>query len=187
MQLTFDIAERYEIPIIIAGWTKGQSSKQTVMSKCGCNTNQPEFARMAGNTRMFLESFLKDHPRYKNFPKSMEDVLVRAKKKHKSVVLSPHWFLPIDSDKYIELIQKELKWNFPRYSYPAKTTNCYLNFISVHNSMKYYGYTHYHVEASKLIRDGLMSREEALNDLKINFDLDFLNKISVKLNYQFQE
>ena len=117
----------------------------------------------------------------------MEDVLIKAKKKHKSIVVSPHWFLPYDPDEYVELIQKELKWKYPQYSYPAKTTNCYMNFISVHNSMKYYGYTHYHVEASKLIREGLMTREEALKDLEINFDLDFLNKISAELDYQFNE
>ncbi len=35
MDLAFDIAARYEIPMIVAGWTKGQSTKQEVMSKCG--------------------------------------------------------------------------------------------------------------------------------------------------------
>ena len=53
--------------------------------------------------------------------------------------------------------------------------------------MKYYGYTHYHVEASKLIREGLMSREEALNDLKIKVDLEYINEISSKLDYRFEE
>jgi len=73
----------------------------------------------------------------------------------------------------------------PRLSYPAHTTNCYLNFISVHNSMKYFGYTHYHVEMSKLIREGLLSREEAIKNLEINFDQELLNKISQKLDYVF--
>ena len=67
------------------------------------------------------------------------------------------------------MIQKEVGWQFPRLSYPAKTTNCYLNFISVHRALKRYGYTHYHVEMSKLIREGLMTRAEALEQLRADF------------------
>ncbi len=187
MGLTFEMAARFNIPIIIAGWTKGQSTKQPVMSKCGCNVHQPEFISMAAATKEFLDSYLRNNPKYKDFPKSMEEVLTRAKKRHKCIVLSPHWFLPFDSGTYIETITKELKWKFPKLSYPAKSTNCYLNFISVYNSMKYYGYTHYHVEMSKLIRAGLLTREQAINDLKINFDKELLNSIAAKLNYTFDE
>ena len=185
MDLTFKMAARFNIPIIIAGWTKGQSSKQPVMSKCGCNVHQPEFISMAKATKEFLAGYLKNNPKYKDLPDSMEDVLIRAKKRHRCIVLSPHWFLPFDSDSYVETIKKELKWKFPRLSYPAKTTNCYLNFISVYNSMKYFGYTHYHVEMSKLIREGLLSRQEALQNLEINFDKQLLNDIAKKLDYTF--
>jgi hypothetical protein len=51
--------------------------------------------------------------------------------------------------------------------------------------MRYFGYTHYHVEMSKLIREGLLSREEALKNLRINFDQELLNSISKKLDYTF--
>jgi len=59
MQTAFDVAARYDIPIIIAGWTKGQSTRQDVMSKCACSISQPEFASMARATKAFLET-LKD-------------------------------------------------------------------------------------------------------------------------------
>ena len=186
MDLTFNMAAKFNIPIIIAGWTKGQYSKQPVMSRCGCNVHQPEFVSMAKATNEFLENYVKNNPKYRDFPKSMEEVLARAKKRHKCVVLSPHWFLPFGSETYVEIIKKELKWKFPALSYPANTTNCYLNFISVHNSLKYFGYTHYHVEMSKLIREGLLSREEALKSLEINFGKDLLNKVSRKLDYVFE-
>ncbi len=185
MQLAFDITARYDIPIIIAGWTKGQSTRQPVMSKCGCNVHQSEFVSMAKTTKEFLDNYVKSEPKYKDFPKSMEEVLTRAKKRHKCIVSSPHWFLNKTPEEYVETITKELKWKYPRYSYPAKTTNCYLNFISVYNSMKYYGYTHYHVEMSKLIREGLLTREEALKDLEINFDKELLNLAAKKLDCKF--
>lgn len=185
MELTLKMANRFSIPIIIAGWTKGQSKQQPLMSRCGCNVHDTEFASMAKATQKFLSEYVKNNPKYKDFPESMEEVLMRAKKRQKCVVLSPHWFLPFDSDVYIEIIKKELNWEFPKLSYPRHTTNCYLNFISVYNSMKYFGYTHYHVEMSKLIREGLLTREEAMKDLEINFDKELLNNIAKKLDCTF--
>lgn len=182
MQLTYDIAARYDTPLIIAGWTKGQSVKQPVMSKCACNISAPEFRAMGEATREFLGT-LKNDPQYKDFPASMEEVLERAKKRHKCMVLSPHWFLPVEQETYIAVIKNELKWKEPRLSYPRHSTNCYLNFLSVHNSMKHYGYTHYHVEMSKMIRAGLITREQALKDLEIFFDKDLLNSIAGKLGH----
>jgi hypothetical protein len=181
MDLTFKMAARFDIPIIIAGWTKGQSLRQPAMTKCACNLSAPEFVRMAAATREFIDKHVKTDPKYKDFPASMEEVLARAQKRHKCLVLSPHWFLPYDTQTYVETITRELGWKYPRLSYPAKSTNCSLNFISVHNSMKFYGYTHYHVEMSKLIRDGILSRGEALELLKQDFSKELLNKIAAPL------
>lgn len=182
MDLTFKMAARYDIPVIIAGWTKGQSLRQPAMTKCACSITAPEFARMAAATKEFLRLHVKTDPKYRDFPESMEEVLARAQKRHKTLVLSPHWFLPQDEDERTAVIQKELGWKYPKLSYPAKSTNCLLNYISVHNSMKYYGYTHYHVEMSKLIREGALTRAEALELLRMDFDRDLLNKIAAPLD-----
>jgi len=180
MQLTFDIAARYDIPIIIGGWTKGQSTTQGVMTKCACNISSPEYVSMSLATRDFLATLTND-PKYKDFPVSMEELLIKANKRHKSMALSPHWFLDVSAEEYVDMLQRELNWKYPRLSYPAKTTNCYLNFLSVHNSLKYYGYSHYHVEMSKMIRANLMTREEALADLAVNYDRQLLDEIGGKL------
>ncbi len=182
MDLAYDIADKYQIPIIIAGWTKGQSTNQKIMNKCGCNAAAPEFKEMGKETKSFIETYVRNDPRYKDFPTSMEEVLQNAKsKKNKAIVISPHWFLPFDQETYVETIKQELGWEFPRLSYPGKSTNCALNFISVFNSMKNYGYTHYHVEMSKLIRLGVMTREEALSDLQFNIQKSQLDRIANKL------
>jgi len=181
MDLAFDVAARYEIPIIVAGWTKGQSTKQEIMSKCGCNVHAAEFKLMADNTKHFLETQLKDLPQYKNFPRSMEEVLSRTKKHYKTMVISPHWFLPFGPEEYIKTITEELGWKMPVFSYPEGSTNCSLNFMSVFYSIKHYGYTHYHVEASKLIREGLLLREEALKQLALNFNEKVLTDLAAKL------
>lgn len=181
MDVAFDVAARYDIPMIVAGWTKGQSQKQEVMSKCGCNTHAPEFRAMAQATIEFLKTELERMPEYKNFPRSMEEVLARASKRHKAIVVSPHWFLPYDQETYVATIKKELNWKEPAVSYPKGSTNCLLNFISVYNSVKHFGYAHYHVEMSKLIRAGVLTREQALEALKLDFDPELLNTIAAKL------
>lgn len=187
MDLAYEIADRHEIPIIIAGWTKGQSTNQTVMSKCGCNAASAEFKEMSAETQKFLDTYVRNDPRYKDFPRSMEEVLERARRrKNKAIVISPHWFLPFGPEVYVPVIQKELGWEFPKLSYPGRSTNCMLNFISVYNSMKNYGYTHYHVEMSKLIRQGVISREEALKDLEFNIKKSQLNAIAGKLGYKYE-
>lgn len=187
MDLAYEIADRHEIPIIIAGWTKGQSTNQKIMSKCGCNAMAPEFKSMSDATKDFIEKFVRNDSRYKDFPTSMEEVLKKAQsRKNKALVVSPHWFLPYGPDVYVPLIQKELGWKYPSLSYPGRSTNCNLNFISVFNSLKNYGYTHYHVEMSKMIRQGVISREEAIKDLEFKMSIAELNEIAEKLNYKYE-
>ncbi|NLB35512.1 MAG: hypothetical protein GX817_06845 [Elusimicrobia bacterium] len=181
IQLAFDIAARYKIPLIIAGWTQGQSSRYPIATKCSPNSDHKEFEKMGQATKNFLKEYIPLHPKYKGFPKTMKEALKRASRKHKARILSPHWFLREDPEDYVKLIQKELKWEFPKQSYPAKSTNCYLNFLSVDNSIKHFGYTHYHVEMSKLIRAGLLPRKEALEALKLNYSEDLLNRVKEQL------
>jgi hypothetical protein len=181
MGLTFEMAARFDIPMIVAGRTKGQATHQPLMSRCGCNVHQAEFVSMSKATQAFLDKYIKENPKYRDFPRSMEEVLSIAKKRHKATVVSPHWFLPMDSTVYVDILKKELKWKFPQMSYPGLSTNCYLNFLSVYNSMKNFGYTHYHVEMSKMIRESLLSRREALELLEVNFDQQLLQFVRQKL------
>jgi hypothetical protein len=187
MDLAYETADRYEIPLIIAGWTKGQSTSQKIMNKCGCNTTAPEFKNMGNETKDFIEKYVRNDPKYKDFPKSMEEVIKKASsRKNKAIVLSPHWFLPFGPEEYVPTIQKELNWKYPQLSYPGRSTNCNLNFISVINSLRDYGYTHYHVEMSKLIRQGVITRDEAIKDLEFKVSKHDLNNIAQKLNYKYE-
>jgi hypothetical protein len=185
MELTFKMAARFNIPIIVAGWTRGQSKRQPDIMNHRYDDKEIEFSRMGAATKKFLKEYTKNNPQYSNFPKSIEEVIRKAKKRHKTIEISPHWFLPYDSKEYTEIIIKKLNWKYPKLSYPCKSTNCGLNFISVYNSMKHYGYTHYHIEMSKMIRAGLITREEALKDLEITFDNELLNSFAKKINYKF--
>ena len=184
MEVTYDIASKFNIPLIIAGWTRGQMTKQIENSNL---PPEPEFMSMNKAVTDFVKHIRKI-PKYKDFPETMEKV----KKKYKKImVLSPHWFLKDDPEDYKKLIKKELKWKPAKISYPLGSTNCYLNFLSVYLSMKYYRFTHYHIEMSKLIRSGELSREEGLKALEINFDSKtikpILQSVNKKLGCSFED
>ncbi|MBD3379552.1 MAG: hypothetical protein GF408_03715 [Candidatus Omnitrophica bacterium] len=187
MDLTFRMAERFDIPVIVAGWTRGQSTERAGVAEYRYGKDRREFTGMGEATRRFLKEYTRENPGYRDFPKSIEEVIKKARKRHRTVEISPHWFLPYSEEEYTDLITKELGWKAPENSYPAKSTNCGLNFLSVYNSMKHYGYTHYHVEMSKMIRAGLMTRDEALESLAINFDKELLNFWAAKLGHRFEE
>jgi len=177
MDLTFQMAERFGIPLIVAGWTRGQSTRRAVLSKCDCNPSEPEFRQMGLATRAFIDRHVHGDPRYRALPASMEEVLHRARRRHRALVLSPHWFLPHAPEELLDTIRREVDWREPTCSYPKRSTNCALNFVSVWNAMRHFGYTHYHVEMSRLIRQGLMTRDEALDLLRIDFGPELLDRI----------
>lgn len=176
MDLTLNIAQSYGIPIIIAGWTKGQLTSSTP-GLFGKESASKEFMAMSKETKDFIKNLTLKSEKYKNFPSSIEEIVSHSKKIKNISIISPHWFLPYTNETYSEMIKKELNWREISESYPKGSTNCRLNFASVYLSMKHYGYTHYHVEMSKLIRQGLLSREEALKKLDIDFKLDYVNEI----------
>lgn len=180
MRLTFDIAARFEIPLIIAGWTRGQSARPGTADDARYGANAPEYRSMAAATRAFLAT-LKDDPCYRDFPATMDEVVKRACKRHRAVVLSPHWFLGQQTEDYVELIQRELGWKYPRSSYPGRSTNCALNFVSVWRSLSDYGYTHYHVEMASLVRQGVMTRDEALELLRPEFGAERVREVMESL------
>lgn len=185
MLKTYEIASQWNIPIIISGWTKGQttSSKKSVLSKCACDQDPEEYSQMANATKEFMEKHVHTDPRYKDFPTSMEEVLQIARKKYKTkaIVLSPHWFVPSHPDIYVPIIKEKLGWDYPEMSYPKKSTNCELNFLASKLAVENYGYSHYHIEMSNLIRMGMITREEALSLLEIDFDESIIDSIYKKL------
>lgn len=185
MLKTYEIAAQWDIPIIISGWTKGQttSSKKSVMSKCACDQDPTEYSAMAKATKDFMNNHVRTDPKYADFPATMEDVLNIARKKYKTkaIVLSPHWFVPSRPEEYVKLIKDKLDWEYPEKSYPKKSTNCELNFLASKLAVDNFGYSHYHIEMSNLIRMGMITREEAMQLLEIDYADEIINPILEKL------
>jgi hypothetical protein len=186
MLKTYEIAAQFNVPIIISGWTKGQTtgSSRSVLSKCACDQNPEEFKAMTAATKEFMEKHVKTDRKYADFPMSMAEVMQIAKTKYKSkaVVLSPHWFVPGGPEEYVPVIKEKLGWDYPARSYPKKSTNCDLNFVASKLAVKNFGYSHYHIEMSNMIRLGVVTREEALEHLAMDYGEEVLGDILAKLD-----
>jgi len=176
MMLTYQVAQQYNTPLIVAGWTPGQ------LRGAG-GYGEAEFTVLCELISPFIDIMRKKYPKYKDFPKTMQEVMKKYRISRKGMVLSPHWFLNDEPAEYMELIKKELGWRPITVSYPQGSTNCYLNCLGSYLSLQSYGFTHFHVEMSKLIRLGQLTRQEALAKLKLDIDTEpFSSTVDSVLN-----
>lgn len=179
IRLVFDFSNKLGIPLLVAGWTKGQSTQ-------GRESGQ-EYISMSKATDEFIKKHMRKIPKYKDFPTSTLEVLKKAQKKYKAVMVSPYWYMDWDSEKIRSILTEELNWKAPAQSYPANSTNCLMNFPSTYLALKNFGYSHYHIEMSKQVRVGEISREEAENTLKLNFGLDDVNEVLGKIGTKIDQ
>lgn len=173
-KLCFETAAKHNIPLIIGGWRIEQMEEKEIDSR---------YLKLSEFTRKFIKENLHKIDKYKKFPLNKSEAIG---KNSNIRTLSPHWFVGQDDMKNNCILKKELKWKAPRLSYPKGSTNCLLNFVSTYLSMKNFGYTHYHIEMEKQIKNGEISIKEANKKLKIDFDKKFintkiLNKIKCKI------
>lgn len=159
MGVVYDTAERYKLPLIIAGWTAGQASPGEA---------DPAFAALCEGVSPFVERMRAAYPKYAAFPRSMEELRRGRPFSRKAEIASPHWFLDGSPEDYGSLMARELGWEPVGYSYPAGSTNCPVSLLGSWLSLKRYGFTHFHVEMSSMIRAGKLGREEALKKLELD-------------------
>ena len=168
IQLTYQTASRYDIPLIIGGWTKGQQNDGIDSAKA--------YGSISKATVEFVTRLRKE-PQYRDFPFSMSEALEKFAGKKHIKMLSPHWYLDWNPDEMKAILAEKLGWAAPKLSYPKGSTNCLLNFLSVHTSLKNFGYSHYHIETAKLVRTGELSRDEAIEMLKVDFDEKLVHRV----------
>lgn len=170
MQHTFDLARRFGISLIVTGWTRGQMDLEQAG---GRGAEMPGFPSLSQATTAFMKR-MRCGSKYKDLPRTMQEL---ARRNKKLMIISPHWFIDRDAESYARIITDELGWQPPGDSYPRGSTNCKLNFISVYISMRDYGFSHYHIEMSQMVRQGVLSREEALAALEMDLEREPVRSI----------
>jgi len=160
-----------EIPFIAYGWSPGQAPVQSSVMK----TN-PQFIRLTQKTiydpmhkiagdairPYFLEEkHFKDPDRFPYY-------------------IHPLSFLEYDEAKIFARL-KEIGWERPEDTDP-NSTNCLLNAFANHIHEELYGYNPYVFEIARLVREGIISRDEGLRRFKDTPDMsDMINHIREKL------
>jgi len=162
-QRIYRFAELYKVRLVLNGLTKGHLADPS--------DEGGEFSSITQATRRFLADVVGRDRRYRDLPRTMR----KLTGKHRKIeVLSVHWFLPQNPEDHREDIERELGWQPPEGSYPSHNikSHCKLDLCNAQRDLKHHGLTYHHVEASRLIRLGLLSRDEALAALSGHPDPD---------------
>jgi tRNA(Ile)-lysidine synthase TilS/MesJ len=171
-----EFAVENEIPLIINGHSRGVLRKLDDLSKVEklLKKRVQESIQQKGSKflRLKFESKIKWLDKQGWVTKQKD--LINGPLEKGMVQVLPFYLLNFYRyDK--DFLAKECKqvfaeWQAPNKSYPKRTSNCKMNWLSVDTDLKNLGYTVYHEEYSQLIRNGEMTREQALEDL--NFKLN---------------
>lgn len=161
-----------DIPLICFGWTPGQIglNKQIValdykMVKMNFKTLRERVVNKLGNE--YLPLYLTDE-----FIEKNKDSL-------------PSLFYPFPSHTYDE---KEIFETISKYGWvkPEKmdsnSTNCLMNSYAIKNHLDKYGFHPYALELSGLVREGVITRKEALERISNYAQNDIVKDIESQLN-----
>jgi hypothetical protein len=164
-----------EIPLIAYGWSPGQAPIQSAIVK-----NHPSFVRKSQD--LFLQ------PLERAVGPQVRAYFLEARHfKEQTGTTFPHninllSFLPYSEKDIYERIQA-LGWEPPKDTDP-NSTNCLLNSYANQTHMERHGYHPYAMEVAELVREDVMSRQEALNRLTEPPAPDLVDAVKAKLGLQ---
>ena len=167
------IAERFEIPIIFNGYSKGQASKVQNQTNRETLLNfiiELEKIKHHDNFRKELLSKLETNRKgiFFNGADDLKTTIERGR-----TITIPFYALSNEHKTDKSELKKKCLAKFDwkeqnTISYPNRTSNCKIVWLSCYSEIKRHKYTAYHDEYSTLIRKGEMDREQALKDLKFD-------------------
>ncbi len=170
--ITLQTALEKEIPFIAYGWSPGQAPIQSAVMK-----NHPSFVRKSQDLFLqplekavgaevrayFLEARHLGQGTNTNFPYNINLLA----------------FLPYQEEKIYDRIQA-LGWQPPRDTDP-NSTNCLLNSFANQAHIERHRYHPYAMEMAELVRQGVLSRQEALHRLSEPADTEIIEQVKAKL------
>ncbi|MCR2018791.1 hypothetical protein NSB04_03400 [Blautia pseudococcoides] len=178
------LAQRYQVPLIVNGYSKGQveliNNKNVGLSWMGELINK---ITQSGEID-FIDTFLeKMKPLQSQIIFQQETDADQAISTSKILVMPLYMFkiYKTNKDQLRKICKEVFNWQQPENTYPARTTNCTMNWLNNYFDIKKMGYSNYHEEYSVLIRQGEMTREQALEDLEFNPPEGLLEKLAFDL------
>lgn len=173
--VTLRMAIEKDIPIIGYGWSPGQAPLQSAILK-----NTPAFTAKA--QQLFLGPLEKTvGPAIRTYFLEDRHFAIGAQKEfpYNVNILA---FLDYDEAEIYGRINK-LGWEPPRDTDP-NSTNCLLNAFANEVHLRKHGYHPYAMEMAELVREGVLSREEALKRLSKGSSSVVVDNIRKRLDIQ---
>jgi len=174
-----EIAEVYDVPMVINGYSKGQALMM--------NDNSESLKLWAG----LLREFQKDPEFFGEFMRKQRpmgtQILLKSKEDlKKPIPVDKHLVIPFYVFKFnhtdkVEL-QKECEevfgWKKLNTTYPNRTTNCLMVWLNTYVDQCKLGYSMYDEEYAGIVRNGEMTREQAICDLQFKPPMDLIKKLA---------
>jgi amino acid adenylation domain-containing protein/non-ribosomal peptide synthase protein (TIGR01720 family) len=177
-----EIADRYQIKLVINGYSKGQAAVIQNVDKA--RRLMGEMLKVIMPDEEFFQEYMRKNEllsRQKIF-QSKQD-LIDAVDPEKILVVPFYIFTFYKTDK--EALKKECLARFDfqpqKTTYPARTTNCEMIWLNTYMDLKKMRYSIYHDEYSHMIRAGEMTREQALRDLEMNPPKGLLERLAKEI------
>lgn len=172
--VTLRTAIEKEIPFVAYGWSPGQAPIQSAILK-----NNASFVRKAQD--LFLQ------PLEQALGPKVHTYFLEARhfeqgeKTSLPYNINPLAFLTYDEEEIYQRIHV-LGWQPPRDTDP-NSTNCLLNGFANEVHLERHHYHPYAMEMAGLVRQGLLSREEALSRLSEPVDGEIIEQVKAKLGF----
>jgi hypothetical protein len=176
-----EIADRFDIPLIINGYSKGQAAQINDEDK-GHEMLEKIVAiiEKTGDKEFFHEfigkyDILKKRLIFKD-KKDLEKDITPGK-----ILIIPFYlfkFYKMDKETLKQRVLETCDWKSMKTGYPGRTTNCNMIWLNTYADLQKMGYSSYTIEYAELIRNGEITRNQALCDLEFNPPHGMLEKLA---------
>lgn len=182
-----ELAERYGIKIIVNGYSKGQvglnKQKGRQLIKILIEN------MLAKNEIDLFEEFMKKYEmasKHKTY-ETREDLLEEADPER--ILVVPFFifkFYKTDKAQLKKMCQERFNWQELDIPYPARTTNCIMNWLNTYVDLQRVNYSVYTEEYAGLVREGEITRQQALDDLAFNPPPGLLKKLAKEIGMDWE-
>jgi len=176
-KLVKDIAIKYNINLILGGFTKGQDYIKI-----------PELFHIFKTTDDFIEKELSKIEEFNEITQMFPNLAKYFSTQYPSINhISPFWYIEWNEDEIIDFISKELGFVTPSISWPKRSSNCLFNFISQFLAVRNFGYSQHEPELSTLIRKNEITREKALGIINTPISKDEIQNVLNILDLKYED
>lgn len=183
-----ELAQRYDIKLIINGYSKGQVGLNKEIVR-GLIKSLIQQLLTQGKDQLF-EAFMKKYEKasqHKTY-ETRRDLL--AGPDQDNVLVVPFFvfkFYRTDKQALQEECRRRFDWQAMEIPYPARTTNCTMNWLNTHIDLQRTNYSVYTEEYAGLVRAGEMTREQALRDLEFKPPQGLLERLATEIGVDLGE